>query len=80
MAWCEANRVEYVLGLAKNERLKTEIAKEMAEAKAQYQQILHVRTRLFKEFFSSDAEKLESCATRGGQGLSIWKRERTRDS
>ena len=23
MAWCEANRVEYVLGLAKNERLNT---------------------------------------------------------
>ncbi len=38
MAWCEANRVEYVLGLAKNERLKTEIAKEIAEAKEQYEQ------------------------------------------
>ncbi len=50
MAWCEANRVEYVLGLAKNERLKTEIAKEMAEAKAQYQQTGRA-TRLFKEFF-----------------------------
>src|SRR6267143_1374029 len=29
MAWCEANRVEYLLGLAKNDRLKAEIAKEM---------------------------------------------------
>ena len=50
MAWCEANRVEYLLGLAKNERLKAEIAKEMAEAKAQYQQS-GCATRLFKEFF-----------------------------
>ena len=49
MAWCEANRVEYVLGLAKKERWKTEIAKEMAEAKAQYQR--RRATRLFKEFF-----------------------------
>src|SRR5271163_1943674 len=38
MAWCEANRVEYVLGLAKNERLTAEIKKEMEEAKARYQE------------------------------------------
>jgi hypothetical protein len=38
MAWCEANRVEYLLGLAKNERLTAEIAQEMGEAKAQYQE------------------------------------------
>jgi hypothetical protein len=31
MAWCEANRVEYLLGLAKNERLTAEIAQEMGE-------------------------------------------------
>ena len=49
MAWCEANRVEYLLGLAKNDRLKAEIAKEMGEAQAQYQQTGHA-TRLFKEF------------------------------
>src|SRR5260370_23990609 len=50
MAWWEANRLEYLLGLAKNERLKAEIAKEMAEAQAQYQQTGRA-TRLFKEFF-----------------------------
>jgi hypothetical protein len=49
MAWCEANRVEYLLGLAKNERLKAEMAKEMGEAKAQYQQTERA-SRLFKEF------------------------------
>lgn len=32
MAWCEANAVHYILGLAKNARLKAEIAGELAEA------------------------------------------------
>lgn len=49
MAWCEASHVEYLLGLAKNERLKAEIKKEMEEAKAQYQQTGRA-ARLFKEF------------------------------
>ena len=35
MAGCEANRVEYLLGLAKNDRLKAEIAQEMGKAQAQ---------------------------------------------
>jgi len=34
MAWCEANRVEYVLGLARNERLAAEIATDLAQAAA----------------------------------------------
>ncbi|MGH9817704.1 MAG: IS1380 family transposase [Candidatus Acidiferrales bacterium] len=33
MTWCEAQGVEYVFGLAKNSRLETEIAAELAEAK-----------------------------------------------
>src|SRR5260370_21421610 len=36
MAWCEAEGVDYLLGLAKNERLKAEIVQELQEAKAQY--------------------------------------------
>lgn len=36
MDWCEAHGVDYVLGLAKNSRLKAAIATEMAEAQAQY--------------------------------------------
>jgi hypothetical protein len=35
MAWCEANCVEYVLGLARNERLAAEIAPELANAAAE---------------------------------------------
>jgi hypothetical protein len=34
MAWCEANRVDYVFGLARNPRLTGEIATEMAAAQA----------------------------------------------
>ena len=34
MVWCEANRVDYVFGLARNARLTSEIATEMAAARA----------------------------------------------
>ena len=34
MAWCEANRVDYVFGLARNERLAAEIEAEMVAARA----------------------------------------------
>ena len=33
MAWCEANRVDYVFGLARNVRLEAELVKSLAEAK-----------------------------------------------
>jgi hypothetical protein len=35
MAWCEANRVDFVFGLARNARLVDEIAAELAEAEAE---------------------------------------------
>ena len=34
MAWCEANRVDYLFGLARNERLVAEIAAELEAAEA----------------------------------------------
>src|SRR5208282_1249503 len=49
MAWCEANQVDYVLGLAKNERLRAEIAAELAQAAEQYQRTSQA-ARIFKEF------------------------------
>ena len=49
MVWCEAEGVDYLLGLAKNERLKAAIEKERGEAKAQYQETGHA-ARFFKEF------------------------------
>src|ERR1700756_4259709 len=55
MAWCEAEGVDYLLGLAKNERLKAEIVKEMEEAKAQYQETGRAARR-FKEFIYQTRE------------------------
>jgi len=50
MAWCEAEGVDYLLGLAKNERLKAQIKKESQQAKQQYQETGHA-ARIFKEFY-----------------------------
>ena len=49
MAWCEANRVDYVFGLAKNERLVTEIARELEAAETEAKKT-GVPARRFKEF------------------------------
>jgi len=49
MKWCEEEGIDYVLGLAKNERLKAEIAHELEEAAAEYQQTGKAARR-FKEF------------------------------
>ena len=49
LAWCEANGVDYVVGLAKNERLTAEIAAELAQAAEQYQGSGQA-ARVFKEF------------------------------
>jgi hypothetical protein len=37
MRWCEANRVDFMLGLAKNARLSGTIEAELAEARAESQ-------------------------------------------
>ncbi len=49
MAWCEQEGVDYVLGLAKNERLKAAIAVELEEAPEQYAETGQA-ARVFKEF------------------------------
>ena len=49
MAWCETHGVDYVLGLAKNERLKAEIARELEQAAAAYV-VTGQAARVFKEF------------------------------
>jgi len=49
MAWCEAHNVDYVLGLAKNSRLKAIIVEEMAQAKEQYE-ATEQAARMFKDF------------------------------
>jgi hypothetical protein len=49
LAWCEAERVDYVIGLAKNSRLIRALGKEMHEAFAQFQQTGQP-ARVFKDF------------------------------
>jgi hypothetical protein len=49
MSWCEANRVDYVFGFARNDRLRMRIEPQMQQAQAE-----HARTgqaaRVFTEF------------------------------
>jgi DDE family transposase len=61
MSWCEINQIEYVLGLAKNERLKKEIADQLQQAEAQFNQTQQP-ARVFKDFRY--------------QTLNSWSRER----
>ena len=49
MDWCETNEIDYVLGLAKNQRLKKILEEEMEEAKNLYEETGHA-ARLFKDF------------------------------
>jgi hypothetical protein len=49
MSWCEAHEVDYVLGLAKNSRLKAAIAAELCEAKVRYEANGEA-ARVFKDF------------------------------
>jgi len=49
MNWCELNTVDYVLGLAKNARLKREVAIELEQARTRFQQT-HQPARVFKDF------------------------------
>ncbi len=49
MAWCEANNVHYVFGLARNARLEAEIAGELAEAE-QKAATSGKAERVFKDF------------------------------
>lgn len=49
MAWCENHRVDYVLGLARNQRLEREIAGKLNEA-ARRSEVSGKPVRLFDEF------------------------------
>jgi hypothetical protein len=49
MAWCEANQVDFVLGLAKNKRLVKEIADELRQAETQFLETGGA-ARFFKDF------------------------------
>ena len=55
MAWCEANGVDYVFGLARNSRLVTVIADELAQAWAEAE-ASGKPARRFKEFYHTTLE------------------------
>jgi hypothetical protein len=61
MSWCENNGIDYVFGLAKNERLKKAIIEEMKQAEALFGQTQQA-ARVFKDFRY--------------QTLNSWSRER----
>jgi Transposase DDE domain group 1 len=50
MTWCEANRVDYVFGLARNPRLVTELEGDLAQAAAEHAETGQPARR-FREFF-----------------------------
>jgi hypothetical protein len=49
MTWCETHGIDYVFGLAKNERLKAMIAEELQQAQYQYD-ATNKASRVFKDF------------------------------
>ena len=49
LTWCEENTVDYVIGLAKNTRLRKQIAEEMAQAESMFGSTRQP-ARVFKDF------------------------------
>jgi Transposase DDE domain group 1 len=50
MAWCEKHGIDYLLGLARNERLRRKIARALRQAKQEHQRTGKA-ARVFTEFF-----------------------------
>jgi hypothetical protein len=50
MAWCEREGIDYVFGLAQNDRLRKQIEPQMAQAEQQYKET-KAAARVFTEFF-----------------------------
>ena len=66
MTWCEANRVDYVFGLARNARLERELATELAEAKRRHL-ASGAPVRVFRDFRYATLDRLEPQAARRRQ-------------
>ena len=66
MSWCEDNGVDYVFGLARNQRLRKIIGGQLQQAKRQWQQTGQP-ARIFAEF---------DYATRKRKGKAGWRRGR----
>jgi hypothetical protein len=70
MSWCEANRVDYIFGLARNQRLRRIIGPQMWEATQQWQQSGQP-ARVFTEFGYQTKKRKSKDGKAGG-----WDRER----
>src|SRR5258707_634561 len=70
MSWCESNRVDYVFGLARNQRLRRIIGPQMWEATQQWGQT-GKPARVFTEFSYQTKKRKTKQGKRGG-----WDRER----
>ena len=57
MAWCEHHQVDYVFGLARNERLRRKIARPLRQAQQQHRQS-GKPARVFSEFFYRDRKSV----------------------
>jgi len=55
MAWCERDGMDYVFGLAQNDRLHKQIAPQMAQAEKQFMET-KAPARVFTEFFYATQE------------------------
>ena len=67
MRWCEANGVDYVLGLAQNTRLKAMIAAEQEQARVEFERTKEAGPGVHRPPVP-DARQLEPRAPGGGQG------------
>ena len=67
MSWCEDNRVDYVFGLARNERLRRRIEQAMRRARPRAKRTGQP-ARVFTEFRYRTTQELEPGAAGGGQG------------
>jgi DDE family transposase len=70
MSWCEANQVDYVFGLARNQRLRRIIGAQMWEATQQWEQS-GKPARVFTEFSYQTKKRKSKEGKPGG-----WDRER----
>ena len=68
MSWCEDNRVDYVFGLARNERLQARIKAALSKARALLEAASGKPARVYRDFLWSTKEVLVAQAPGDRQG------------
>ena len=75
MTWCETQRVDYVLGLAKNNRLNQALEGEMVQAKQQHA-VTGKAARVFKDCRAIKPARAGVVKDGSWARRSIWTKER----